>query len=184
MSDAAISQSNDGIASKDSPSPNCLVDNGLPVENLLTDGSSTVVQRSLSDAEYLRGLLDRQAAGRAALQRLQNLDREAFRLDLAKWLLGAPSVDAIAAYAAKNPDRWAQGLAVMARLSGYTERPEEAPGATSIFASITKISDADLMQRLADIDSKLGTLTGQHPPQTIETAEFREVEPDPMAALL
>jgi hypothetical protein len=132
----------------------------------------------------LRRLLERRAEGRAVLTRLQNHDREAFRLDLAKWLLGAPTVEAIAEYAARNPDRWAQGLAVMARLSGYTERPEEAPGATSLFTSIAKISDADLMARLADIDGKLGTLTGQRPAETIEAAEFREVPPDPLAGLL
>ena len=183
MSDAAVQPSNDGCDLKDSQPLNCLASNGSPTENSSEDGSSTV-RRNLHDAEYLRRTLEREANGRAALQRLQNLDREAFRLDLAKWLLGAPSIEQIAAYAAKNPDRWAQGLAVMARLSGYTERPEEAPGSTSLFASITKISDADLLARLTDIDAKLGALAGQHQPETIETAEFREVPADPLADLL
>lgn len=156
----------------------------LPAANSSTDGSCSGALRNLTEADALRLALERQSLGRATLQRLQNLDREAFRLDLAKWLLGAPSMEQIAAYAAKNPDRWAQGLAVMARLSGYTERPEEAPGSTSLFASITKISDADLLARLTDIDAKLGALTGQHQPETIEAAEFREVPADPLADLL
>lgn len=183
MSDATVQPSSDGLGLKDSPPPSSLIDSGSQTESSSGGGLSTV-RRSLSDAEYLRRTLEREAAGRATLQRLQNLDREAFRLDLAKWLLGAPSMEQIAAYAAKNPDRWAQGLAVMARLSGYTERPEEAPGSTSLFASITKISDADLLARLTDIDAKLGALSSHRAPETIETAEFREVTPDPLADLL
>ena len=138
----------------------------------------------LQNSEHIRNELERHAAGRATLQRLQNHDREAFRLDLAKWLLGAPDVDCIAAYAAKNPDRWAQGLAVMARLSGYLEKPDASDGVTSLYTAVTKISDADLLDRLTDIDAKLGTLTGKHAPQTIDVAEYREAPLDPMAGLI
>ena len=138
----------------------------------------------LQNNEYLRLELERHAAGRATLQRLQNHDREAFRLDLAKWLLGAPTIEAIAEYALKQPDRWAQGLAVMARLSGYLERPDAADGVTNIFTSVAKISDADLMDRLTAIDAKLGAIAGKHSPETIESAEFSEVPRDPLADLL
>lgn len=167
----------------DSPPLELPADSASQAANSSTAGS-LIALSALSEAEQLRRTLEREANGRATLQRLQNLDREAFRLDLAKWLLGAPSIEQIAAYAAKNPDRWAQGLAVMARLSGYTERPEEAPGSTSLFASITKISDADLLARLTDIDAKLGALSSHRAPETIETAEFREVPADPLADLL
>jgi len=118
--------------------------------------------------------VERSAEGRALLLQIQSLDRAAFRPELIRAMLGAPTVDDIKAYAARNPDRWAAMVATMARLAGYSERPEDGASLTHPFASIGKLSDSELLQRLEAIDGKLDTLVDRKRPAVTVDAEFRE----------
>jgi len=119
--------------------------------------------------------VERSAEGRALLLQIQSLDRAAFRPELIRAMLGAQTVDDIKAYAAKNPDRWAAMVATMARLAGYSERPEDGASLTHPFASIGKLSDSELLQRLEAIDGKLDTLVdGRKRSAVTVDAEFRE----------
>ena len=123
------------------------------------------LQKELADCE----------SGRTLLLELQSLNRGAFRHDLIKALMGSPDVADIKAYAAKNPDRWAAMVATMARLAGYSERPEDGASLTHPFASIGKLSDSELLQRLEAIDGKLDTLVdGRKRSAVTVDAEFRE----------
>ncbi len=145
------------------------------VDDSLTTGSL------LEQRDQLTRLAERKAEGRAVLLQLQTLDRQAFRPELLKMLLGAPSLEAIQAYAERAPDRYYQALAIVARLGGYTEKPEDGLGNASLFTSINRLSDAELLERLASIDGKLGQLVSGRiaSPATID-GEFTE----PLADLL
>jgi len=126
-------------------------------------------------AAKLQQELSEHENGRSLLLELQSLNRGAFRHDLIKALMGSPDVADIKAYAARNPDRWAAMVATMARLAGYSERPEDGASLTHPFASIGKLSDSELLQRLEAIDGKLDTLVdGRKRPAVTVDAEFRE----------
>lgn len=49
------------------------------------------------------------------------LSRSPFRDKVVQFLVNGPSDGAIACLAERNPDRWAQALAIVARLGGFNE---------------------------------------------------------------
>ena len=78
-------------------------------------------------------------------EHLDNLSRGPFREVMARFLDCAPSDSAIAEQAEKHPDRWAQSAAIIARLSGYTEKLEVEG---SIVHKISDLSDSALLERI------------------------------------
>lgn len=74
-------------------------------------------------------------------EHLENSSRGPFRELLARFLTCAPSDEAIAEQAEKHPDRWSQCLAIVSRLSGYTEKLEVEG---NIVHDISKLSDLEL----------------------------------------
>ena len=93
------------------------------------------------------------------LASLNNLDRAPFMERAAQFLANAPRDNKIKAWAEKYPDRWAQSVAVFARLSGYTEKTESLN--TSLHIAISGLSDGDLLARL---DALRSQLTDNKPP--------------------
>ncbi len=80
------------------------------------------------------------------------LSRSPFRDKVAEILLNGPSAGAIGALAEKNPDRWGQLLAILARLAGYTEKLEVEGTLTH---RIEDLSDAQLEAELASMRGRL-----------------------------
>lgn len=77
---------------------------------------------------------------------LQRLSRGPFRDILAEFLSCAPSANDIRHAAMKSPDRWAQAVAIIAKLSGYHERLE-----VEGVARVTQMSDAELEAKVMEL---------------------------------
>lgn len=98
-------------------------------------------------------------------QQVENLSRAPFRGVLARILSCAPTEGAIEAQAEKHPDRWAQTLAIVARLAGFNEKLT-VDG--SILHTINDLSDSQLEQALVamrhlDTQSSVRTSGSQAP---------------------
>ena len=102
-----------------------------------------------------------QLTGDEVRDHLENSSRRPFREVLARFLECAPSDEAIAAQAEAHPDRWSQSLAIVARLSGYTEKLEIEG---SISHNINGLSDLELQLRIAELSSKMELDSESNPP--------------------
>src|SRR5262245_66550856 len=80
------------------------------------------------------------------------LSRDPFRRELARWLGTKTSDAALQAFADKSPDRFMEGVAILARNAGYTERLEVE---TDLSVKISQMSDAELLSYLRELDLKL-----------------------------
>lgn len=94
---------------------------------------------------------------------VENLSRRPFRTVLARLLDNAPSDEAIGEQAERNPDRWAQTVALIARLGGYNEKLEVEG---SIALKINDLSDAELQAQLdayrAQVDMQSSAQSKDH----------------------
>jgi hypothetical protein len=99
---------------------------------------------------------------------LENMSRGPFRRVLAKLLENAPTSEAIAAQAERNPDRWAQTTALIARLGGYNERLE-VEGTLNL--KIQTLSDSELALELEKLQRTLDNESRLHRAQAIEDTE-------------
>lgn len=129
---------------------------------------------SLPPTEAEAKAAERALRRRAVLAQISTLDRGLFHKELGKVLACAPTAAALHEYAQKNPDRYYQALAIVARLAGYSERPEDGASKASLFTHISSMSDSELADRLAQMDAKLDELLDRKPakPVVIE-AEYR-----------
>lgn len=99
---------------------------------------------------------------------LQRLSRGPFRDLLADFLTCAPTAKDIQRAAMKSPDRWAQALAIVAKLSGYHERLE-----VDGVAKVATLSDVEIEERLnAVIEKRAQQLAAQR------TQEHLPLPPD------
>ena len=153
----------------DSQRAKLLTVNTSPASALSIVGYWSDAQRDLEIA------LKREAEGRALVQQLQTLDRQAFRPTLIKLMLGAPTIADIATFAAKDPARYYQALGIAARLSGYSDRPEDGASLSAPFANISGLSDSELVAKLNAIDASLQAVAGRAPQPEIVDAEYRDV---------
>jgi len=87
-------------------------------------------------------------------ERVAVLSRSPFRDQVARILNCAPTDEAIVALAEKNPDRWGQLLAIVARLGGYTEKLEVEG---TLVHTVNALSDAELAAKIAAFDQLLAT---------------------------
>ena len=101
---------------------------------------------------------------------LENLSRGPFRRVLAKILENAPSAEAIGNQAERNPDRWAQTVALIARLSGYNEKLE-VEGSLSL--KVQQLSDSELEALLLEHQRTLDIQSNTRLVQPIERKELR-----------
>ena len=85
------------------------------------------------------------------LLEVERFSRGPFRDILVDILSAKPDKKSLQAFANKYPDRWAQALTIVARLSGYAEKKEETK---NINVMIHSMSDAEL---LAELGKKEGS---------------------------
>ena len=82
--------------------------------------------------------------------------REPFRELLEVFLKAAPTSEEVAEVARRAPDRYVQGVTMLAKLGGYHEKMRVDH--THIVMELAQLSDAELMGRLQDSLEKLGIL--------------------------
>jgi hypothetical protein len=97
-----------------------------------------------------------EAAAADTLSEIAALSRAPFRRILSRYVEAAPNLDALAAQANRNPDRWAQGLAIAGRLAGYTEKLE-IEGTVDVH-HLHRLSDMELDAELQALERKLDAL--------------------------
>ena len=78
---------------------------------------------------------------------LEVLSRAPFVELLADLLEARPSPEALKAFTARHPDRWAQATVMLARLAGYHDKLK-VDGSLAVQVSL--MSDAELLDRLAE----------------------------------
>lgn len=104
-----------------------------------------------------RTVKDRQKDINKLKEQFTLLSAEPFQDVLSVFIGNRPSNAALRAFARKSPDRWAQGVAIFARLSGYTEKKQVHH--TGLLA-IAHMSDAEIERELQAIGAdtpKVGT---------------------------
>lgn len=82
---------------------------------------------------------------------LDRLSREPFRDVLAVFLGSAPSAEAIKDLAECRPDRWGQGLVMLAKLAGYHDKLQ----VDHSHIEVAEMSDMELMKRFNELQKKL-----------------------------
>jgi hypothetical protein len=95
---------------------------------------------------------------------LDTLSRDPFRDVLGEILSNRPSPEALQNLAQRNPDRWGQLLAIVGRLSGFTEKLEVQANVTT---SVNDMSDSELQLRLEELER---TQPFPHPVKAVEPA--------------
>ena len=96
---------------------------------------------------------------------ISKLSREPFQEVLTLLIEAAPDREDVHAFAKRYPDRWAQAVAILARLGGYHDKLQID---ASITLDVARMSDAELLQRYAETEARLAAL---------ETGEAGEVVP-------
>jgi hypothetical protein len=72
----------------------------------------------------------------------------------------APDREDVHAFAKRYPDRWAQAVAILARLGGYHDKLQID---ATVSLDVARMSDAELLQRQAEVDERLAALqVGDH----------------------
>lgn len=87
---------------------------------------------------------------------LYNMMRSPFRRMLADYLGCAPNADAVKAFANKSPDRWMQGLQMLAQLSGFTKEVK----VINEF-HVASASDGQLNERLQEVRKRVAQLQSE-----------------------
>ena len=98
----------------------------------------------------------REARSAETLSEIAALSRAPFRRILSRYVEATPNLDALAAQAERNPDRWAQGLAIAGRLAGYTEKLE-IEGSVDVH-HLHRLSDMELEHELIQLQAKIDAL--------------------------
>ncbi len=86
---------------------------------------------------------------------ISKLSLEPFQEVLTHLLEAAPDVEDVHAFAKRYPDRWAQAVAILARLGGYHDKLQID---ATVTLDVARLSDAELLQRLGETDDKLAAL--------------------------
>lgn len=90
--------------------------------------------------------------------------RTPFKDVLAELMQCRPTPQALLMFAVEHPDKWANAVATMARLSGYNEEIDVN------LHTPDKLGDAQLLQRLSELRIELGFDKPTVPTQTLVTA--------------
>ncbi len=80
--------------------------------------------------------------------------REPFRELLEIFLKAAPTTEEVAEFSRRYPDRYAQGITMLAKLSGFHEKMQVDH--SHIIMELGQLSDAELSDRLQTALAKLG----------------------------
>jgi hypothetical protein len=92
---------------------------------------------------------------------LAGFQNEPFTEALARFLAAEPAAEYLRAWAQKNPDRWAQAVASLARLSGMEHAQDAAIriGTLNVLA-VSKMSDSELIAGLQRLMAEAGHEVG------------------------
>tara|TARA_Y100000310_G_scaffold331518_2_gene405223 strand:+ start:45 stop:467 length:423 start_codon:yes stop_codon:yes gene_type:complete len=101
---------------------------------------------------------------------LTSFSRQPFVEILSEMLQCIPTADALQEFADSHPDRWANAVNTMGKLAGY-EQGMDIEG--NVLRDITKLGDAQLMQRLAEVEGKLKEMGEE---ATVIDAQVLEVD--------
>lgn len=116
---------------------------------------------------------EREASRRAEQERIRSLlfsySREPFLEVLAEGLGCKPDPESLHRFANRFPDRWAQYIAIMARLFGFTEKLEIA---NSLTINIQQMSDSQLLEKAQQLGLSQEVVEG-----SFTEIEATEVEP-------
>lgn len=82
-----------------------------------------------------------------------SLSRQPFVQELSRFVAANPSRAKIREFAEKYPDRWAQGVAIMARLAGFSDKVDVS--VSGLVQHVRALSDIDLDKRLREIEDQL-----------------------------
>ncbi len=82
--------------------------------------------------------------------------REPFRELLEVFLKAAPTSEEVAEVARRAPDRYVQGVTMLAKLGGYHEKMQVDHNHTHKVMALMQMSDSQLMARLQDGLEQLG----------------------------
>ena len=82
--------------------------------------------------------------------------REPFRELLEIFLKAAPTSEEVAEVARRAPDRYVQGVTMLAKLSGFHEKMQVDHNHTHKVMALMQLSDSELMGRLQDGLEQLG----------------------------
>ena len=96
--------------------------------------------------------------GDAITQALSAYSREPFQEALVHLMQAQPSREAMTQFAIRHPDRWTQAVGTLARLGGYHDKLEVD---ANITLNLSRLSDMELMQRLAETEGKLDALDAE-----------------------
>lgn len=103
------------------------------------------------------------------LAEIHSLSQRPFQTELARTLQCAPSADALAEFAEKHPDRWAQCLAILGRLAGYKDQTRIQH---DISVTVQTMADAELQAELESLRAQIESVEGDA--RTIDTADPAE----------
>ncbi len=87
-------------------------------------------------------------------EQLTGFNREPFRKELSRFLCFAPTDKALQDHANKSPDRWSQGIAILSKLSGITDKVEDTSQLESI-QLFQNLSMMDKRKKLAELESQI-----------------------------
>ena len=87
-------------------------------------------------------------------QSLLTMDRDPFKLELAKLLDCAPDTESLKAFSHKYPEKWANMVKVLSNLSGFHDK--EVSTQTNIYTQINVLSDSELTSELQKVLSQIG----------------------------
>jgi hypothetical protein len=113
----------------------------------------------MAEADAL--LPDRETVLRQLLAR----QRDPFVEELARWLNVGLTEAELRTFAVKSPDRWSQGIAILGRLAGYTDKLEIRTEIASLDAMSDGELEAELCRRLGLTAAELRALGQARPRQ-------------------
>lgn len=91
------------------------------------------------------------------LKRIETQAVSPFQEELSKALSAGPTEASIKKFANKHPDKWAQMLIMLGKMSGYSEKSEHTVN-NNIFVKIANCSDAELKLLEEQASEELKTL--------------------------
>ena len=95
----------------------------------------------------------------AILRDVEALVRGPMQRHLATLLGIEHSPQALQAFADKYPDRYAQAVAIWARMCGYSEAPALT---VNLYAKVSSLSDSELERAYLEMQAQLHALQGSH----------------------
>lgn len=106
-----------------------------------------------------------------------SLSRQPFVQELSRFVAANPSRAKIREFAEKYPDRWAQGVSILARLAGYSEKVDVS--VSGLIQHVRALSDVELESRLKIVNQELQSVVdmpANGPKTTIDVQVNQEVK--------